>query len=211
MTQKERMEAGMLYDPTGNDILDVQFACMDVMYDYNATRARETEKRAALLQEMLGSAGENCYIEPPFYANWGGKHVHFGKSVYANFGLTVVDDANVYIGDYTMIGPHVTIATASHPIDPALRSTAWQYNKEVHIGKNVWIGSCAVILPGVTVGDNSVIGAGSVVNKDIPANVVAAGNPCRVLRAITEHDHDYYDHNRRIDYENMTDSGRQPG
>ena len=137
---------------------------------------------------MLSEIGEGCYIEPPFRSNWGGKHVHFGNNVYANFNLTLVDDTHIYVGDYTMFGPNVTVATAAHPIDPDFRMPVTQYNKAVYIGKNCWIGAGAIILSGVTIGDNTVIGAGSVVTKDIPANVVAVGNPCKVLRAINESD-----------------------
>lgn len=168
-----------------------------------ATRPSEMKKRAALLKQMLGAIGENCYIEPPFRANWGGKHVYMGNNVYANFNLTVVDDGNIYIGDNVMFGPNVTIATANHPILPELREKGLQYNKDVHIGKNVWIGAGVVIVPGITIGNNSVIGAGSVVVKDIPANVVAVGNPCRVLREISQHDREYFYRNERIDWENL--------
>lgn len=139
------------------------------------------------------------YGDPPFYANWGGKHVHIGKGVYANFRLTLVDDAHIYIGDHTMIGPNVTLTTATHPVSPALRERGIQYNKEIRIGKNVWIGAGVTVLPGVTIGDNSVIGAGAVVTRDIPANVVAVGVPCRVMRAIGEHDLEYYDKDKPID------------
>lgn len=118
--------------------------------------------------------------------------------MYANFNLTLVDDGHIYIGDKTMIGPNVTIATAGHPILPSLREKAMQYNIDVHIGKNVWIGAGAVILPGITIGDNTVIGAGSIVTKDIPANVVAVGNPCRVMREIGKHDEEFYYKDRRI-------------
>lgn len=140
---KKRMEEGRLYYPNEEGITKYQFAAMEAMYEYNATHAMETEKRAELLKKMLAEVGENCYIEAPFYANWGGSHVHFGD--------------------------------------------------------NVWIGAGAVVLPGVTIGENSVIGAGSVVTKDIPANVVAVGNPCRVLREIGEHDREFYYRDRRID------------
>lgn len=163
------------------------------------TRPDEPEKRKELLSEMFAEIGEGCYIEPPLRANWGGRHVHFGKNVYANFNLTLVDDGHIYVGDAVMFGPNVTVATAGHPVEPQLRSRAVQFNIDVHIGQNVWIGAGAVILPGVTIGDNSVIGAGSVVTKDIPADVVAAGNPCRVLREIGGHDRLYYYKNRPID------------
>ena len=147
---------------------------------------------------MLAEVGEDCYIEPPLHANWGGRHVHFGRNVYANFSLTLVDDTHIYVGDYTMIGPNVTICTAGHPILPALREKGYQYNAPVRIGRNCWIGAGAVLLPGVTVGDNTVIGAGSVVTRDIPADVVAVGNPCRVLRPIGEKDRAFFFKDRPI-------------
>ena len=203
MTQRERMFAGLIYNPSDDSIMEEQVIYLEKMYDFNATRPSEMEKRRVLMKEMLGDVGENCYIEPPFHANWGGKHVHMGNNVYANFGLTCVDDADIYIGDKVMFGPNVVIATANHPINAELREKAYQYNKEVHIGNNVWIGAGAVIVPGVTIGDNSVIGAGSIVTKDIPANVVAVGNPCRVLREIGEYDRKYFYKNEEIDWENL--------
>ena len=198
MTNLEKMHATMLYDPADGDIVEEQTACLDRLYDFNHTRPTEQEKRQALMKEMFAEIGENCYIEPPFHANWGGKHVHFGKNVYANFNLTMVDDTHIYVGDYTMFAPNVTVATAGHPIDPALRERALQYNAPVHIGRNCWIGAGALIMPGVTIGDNTVIGAGSVVTKDIPAGVVAVGNPCRVMREITEHDREVYFKGRKV-------------
>lgn len=196
---KKRMQEGRLYLPEDEEIMHQQMLCLEKLYDYNATRPSEGEKREALLKEMFGDIGEGCYIEPPLHANWAGKHVHFGNNVYANFNLTLVDDTDIYVGDKVMFGPNVTVATAGHPIDPELRYQAMQYNIPVHIGENVWIGANSVVLPGVTIGDNSVIGAGSVVTKDIPANVVAVGNPCRVLREIGEHDKEFYYKDRKID------------
>ena len=149
---------------------------------------------------MFAEIGTNCYIEPPLRANWGGRHVHFGNDVYANFGLTLVDDTHIYVGDKTMFGPNVTVATAAHPILPELREKAYQFNLPVHIGKNCWIGAGAIVLPGVSIGDNSVIGAGSVVTKDIPTGVVAVGNPCRVIREINENDKEFYFKIKKIDY-----------
>lgn len=196
---KEKLHTGALYFPNDNEIIQEQMACQDLLCDYNMTKPSETEKRAQLLQQMLGDCGENVYIEAPFYANWGGRHCHFGKNVYVNYHLTCVDDTHIYIGDYTMIGPNVTIATAGHPILPRLREQAFQYNIPVTIGKNCWLGAGVIVMPGVTIGDNTVIGAGSIVTKDIPANVVAVGNPCCVLREINEHDKEYYYKDRRID------------
>ena len=152
-----------------------------------------------MLQEMFAEVGEGCYIESPLHTNWGGKHVHFGKNVYGNFGLTLVDDTHIYVGDYTMFGPHVTIATAGHPIHPELRQRGLQYNMPVRIGSNCWLGAGVIVLPGVTIGDNTVVGAGSVVTRDLPANVVAVGNPCRVLRPIGQRDQQYYFKDREID------------
>ena len=199
MNNREKMLTGDLYLPDGDDVMNDQLICMEKMYDYNATRPLEGKKRTQLLKEMFAEIGEDCYIEPPLHANWGGHHVHFGKRVYANFNLTLVDDSHIYIGDYTMIGPNVTIATAGHPILPELREKNYQYNIPVHIGKNCWLGAGVIVLPGVTIGDNTVIGAGSIVTKDIPSNVVAVGNPCKVLREINEHDKEYYYKDRKIE------------
>jgi len=198
MIEFEKMHTGELYLPGGDEIMEKQLKCLDKLYDFNATRPTELEKREELLNEMFAEIGEGCYIEPPLHANWGGKHVHFGKNVYANFNLTLVDDTHIYVGDYTMFGPNVVVATAGHPINPQLREKAYQYNMTVKIGRNCWIGAGVVIVPGVTIGDNTVIGAGSVVTKDIPSNVVAVGNPCRVLREIDERDREYYFKNRKI-------------
>ena len=180
-----------------------QVVCMQKLWEYNQIQPKDMDKRFPKLQDMFAEIGEGSYIEPPLHANFGGKHVHFGKYVYANFNLTMVDDTHIYVGDYTMFGPNVTVATAGHPILPELREKMYQYNMPIHIGKRCWIGAGAVILPGVTIGDNTVIGAGSVVTKDIPANVVAAGNPCRVLREIGDHDREYYFKDRKIDYESI--------
>lgn len=200
---KEKMHSQALYLPTGEELINEQLACLDRLYDFNMTRPTEQKKREEMLKEMFAEIGEECYIEPPFHANFGGKHVHFGRSVYANFGLTMVDDTHIYVGDYTMIGPNVVIATAGHPILPELREKAYQYNIPVHIGKNCWLGAGVVVLPGVTIGDNTVIGAGSIVTKDIPANVVAVGNPCRVLRPISDRDREYYFKNKKIPPEEL--------
>lgn len=195
---KEKMHTGELYLPGDDEIVKEQTKCLEKLYDYNMTRPSESEKRQKLLKEMFAEIGDGCYIEPPFHANFGGKHVHFGKNVYCNFNLTMVDDTHIYVGDFTMFGPNVTVATAGHPIEPSLRRKAYQYNASVHIGENCWIGAGAVIVPGVTIGNNVVIGAGSVVTKDIPDGVVAVGNPCRVLRKVGEHDREYYFKDRKI-------------
>lgn len=199
MKEKDKLHTGELYLPMGDEIMDEQLQFLEKLYDYNATRPLEQEKREKLLKEMFAEIGENCYIEPPFHANWGGKHVHFGKGVYANFNLTCVDDTHIYVGDHTMLAPNVILATAAHPVLPSLREQGYQYNMPVHIGKNCWLGAGVIVLPGVTIGDNTVVGAGSVVTKDLPANVVAVGNPCRVLREINDRDKVYYFKDRKIE------------
>ena len=199
MEEKEKLHSGDLYYPGDSEIMKEQIRCLEKLHEYNALRPSEFDKKTALLKEMFAEIGENCYIEAPFYSNWGGKHVHFGKNVFANFNLTCVDDTHIYVGDNTMFGPNVTLATAGHPILPTLREKGYQYNMPVRIGNNCWLGAGVIVLPGVSIGDNSVIGAGSVVTKDVPANVVAVGNPCKVLRPIGERDKEYYYKDKKIE------------
>lgn len=199
MTMEEKMHSGVLYMPYGEDAMREQNRCQELMYDYNATRPHERQKRWQLLQQMFAEIGEGCYIEPPFHSSWGAKHCHFGRNVYANFNLTLVDDTHIYVGDNSMFGPNVVVASAGHPILPELRAKRLQYNASVRIGKNCWIGAGTVIVPGVTIGDDTVIGAGSVVTRDIPSGVVAVGNPCRVMREVSERDRQFYFKDRKID------------
>ena len=198
MNAKERMKSGKIYFCTDEELAKEQLRRLDRLYDFNQTRPSEMPKRMALLKEILAEVGENCYVEPPLHSNCG-CHTHFGNNVYANFNLTLVDDTDIYVGDGVLFGPNVVVAVARHPVDPDLRRKVAQFNLPVHIGNNVWIGAGAIILPGIAIGDNSVIGAGSVVTKDVPANVVAVGNPCRVLREIGEHDREYYWRDRKIE------------
>lgn len=185
MTEKEKMIAGLLYDPSDEEIMREQMAWQEKLGRLNQLSPVQTEEIESYMREVFAECGEGNFIQLPFYANWGGHHVHFGSNIYANFNLTCVDDGHIYVGDWTKFGPNVTIATAGHPLEPQHRSNpVLQYNKDVHIGRNVWIGSGVLIMPGVTIGDNSVIGAGSVVTKDIPANVLAYGNPCRPAREL---------------------------
>lgn len=194
----EKMHSTKLYLPSDPEIAKEQQKCLNRLYDFNQTRPTELKKREAMLKEMFAEIGDGCYIEPPFHANWGGRHVHFGNHVYANFNLTLIDDTHIYIGSHTMIGPGVIIATAGHPVLPILREQAYQYNAPIHIGSNCWLGAGVIVLPGVTIGDNTVIGAGSVVTKDIPSDVVAVGAPCRVMRPIGERDKEFYFKDKRI-------------
>ncbi|MEE0881632.1 MAG: sugar O-acetyltransferase [Turicibacter sp.] len=161
----------LYYYSDAEELMDKRIECLESLYEFNRTRPSELGKRHALLNEMFAEIGEGCYIEPPLRITFGGHHVHFGNGVYANFNLTLIDDTHIYVGDNVMFGPNVVLTTATHPIHPELRKKRAEYNLSIKIGNNVWIGSGAIILPGVTIGDNSVIGAGSVVKKDIPENV----------------------------------------
>lgn len=201
--QRDRLHTQELYLPMDDSIMVEQIQCQEKLYDYNLTRPSEGEKRATLLKEMFAEIGENCYIEPPLHANWAGHFVHFGKNIYANYNLTMVDDTHIYVGDCTMFGPNVILATAGHPVLGDLRVNGYQYNAPIHIGKNCWLGAGAIVMPGVTIGDNVVIGAGSIVTRDIPSNVVAVGNPCRVMREIGEKDREFYFKDKKIDWDEV--------
>lgn len=198
MTIRERIKNGMLYVDIGEGLDEEREKCKELLYDYNHTRPSEKIKRKDFLKELLGDMGDEIWIEPPLHMAYG-KNVHIGNCFYANFNLVIVDDIDVYIGEHVMIAPNVTITPTGHPVDPDLRKPGTQFSIPVKIGNNVWIGSNAVILPGVTIGDNSVIGAGSVVTHDIPENVIAVGNPCRVVRKISEHDKEFYFKNKRVE------------
>ncbi len=203
MSMKDKLHTGELYLPNDKEIMEDQLKRLDRLYDFNNTRPTELVKREKMLKEMFAEIGEECYIEPPFHSNMGGAHIHFGRNVYCNFGVTMVDDTHIYVGDYTMLGPNVVVATAGHPIPPSLREQAYQFNMPVHIGKNCWLGAGVIVLPGVTIGDNCVIGAGSVVTKDIPDNSVAVGNPCKVLREINDRDKEFYFKDKKINWDKI--------
>ena len=203
MTEYEKMVKGIIYNPGDEEIMSEQVQYLDKLWEFNQLKPSQLAEKAKYMKEMFAECGENCYIELPFHANWGGHHVHLGNGVYANFNLTIVDDGHVYIGDKVMFGPNVVIATANHPIDPELREKGLQYNKDVYIGENTWIGAGAVIVPGVRIGKNTIIGAGSIVTKDIPDNVIAVGNPCHVLREVGEQDKKYFYKNEEIDWETI--------
>ena len=198
MTQYERMVKGLIYDPADAEILKEQIYFQDRLWRFNQLKPSDITEKNNYMKEIFAECGDNNYIELPFHANWGGRHVHFGSYIYANSNLTLVDDGHIYIGDRVMFGPNVTIATANHPINSELRQKGLQYNKDVHIGENTWIAANVVIVPGIRIGKNVVIGAGSVVTKDIPDNVVAVGNPCHILREIGEHDKEYFYKNEKI-------------
>ena len=203
MTQYERMVQGLIYDPADKEIMAEQVPYQDRLWEFNLLKPSDFEKKQQYMHEVFAECGDNCYIELPLRANWGGHHLHFGSGIYANSNLTLVDDGHIYVGDKVMFGPNVTIATANHPIEPGLRARGLQYNKDVWIGENAWIGAGAVIVPGVRIGANAIIGAGSIVTKDIPDNVVAVGNPCRVLRPVSDRDREYFYRDEKIDWENL--------
>ena len=205
MSQYQRMIEGKIYDPMDPEITSEQKIYQEKVYEFNQLKPYESEEKQKYMHEVFAECGENCYIELPFHANWGGHHLHLGSGVYMNFNMTMVDDGNIYIGNKVMFGPNVTIITGTHPVNPSLREKGLQYNKDVYIEDNAWIGSGVTILPGVKIGKNSVIAAGSMVTKDIPENVVAAGIPCKVMRKIGEHDDRYYDRDKEIDWENLTE------
>lgn len=184
MTLEERMLNGKLYDCADEKLQAQQRDLNELVFDYNNTRPSDGQRRQELLRQIFQDMGEGCYIEPPLHAN---------------FNLTLVDDTHVYIGDNVMFGPNVTITAAGHPVDPDLRRQVYQYNFPVRIEENVWVGAGVIILPGVTIGKNSVSGAGSVVTKDIPANVVAMGVPCRVVREIGPRDKEFYFRDYRME------------
>ena len=206
MTERERMDAGLIYDCGSDDIMPEQTQYQDALWRFNHMGPSEFEERQELMKEIFAECGENTFLQGPVNANWGGRHVHLGSNIYANFNLTLVDDGHIYIGDWAQFGPNVTLTTAGHPVLPELRTgygTVLQFNKDIHIERGAWIGAGAVVLPGVTIGENSVIGAGSVVNRDIPTNVVAAGNPCRVIMEIGERDREFFFRDERIDWEEI--------
>lgn len=183
---KRRMDAGEIYYEN-EETFSQQAYYRDLLFKFNHTIPSDSQTKGEILEELLGAFGAGSYIEPPFAANWG-KNTFFGEHVYANSNLTLVDDTRITIGDHCMIGPNCSLCTAGHPLSPALRLKGAQFNKPVTLEANVWLGSNVVVLPGVTIGANSVIAAGSVVTKDIPANVLAMGVPCRVVRSITDED-----------------------
>lgn len=200
MTPLERKAAGLPYVYNDKAIIDEQYRYQDNLAAYNRTVPSEHEKRKQMLASPMAEVGENCTIDTPVHANWGLHNVHFGSNIYCNAMVSFVDDADIFIGDYCMIGPGTVFATAGHPVNPRLRELRYVYNQPIRVGRNVWIGSGVQIMPGITIGDNSVIGAGSVVTKDIPANVVAVGNPFHVLREIGPQDNQYFYKRLELDF-----------
>ncbi|WP_334073245.1 MULTISPECIES: sugar O-acetyltransferase [Paenibacillus] len=198
MNQKERMLAGLPYKAWLDGLSEERVENKLKIREYNLLRPDEPEKRDALIRSILGHAGENVHIEPPFHCDYG-KNITVGKNFFTNFNCTILDVGKVVIGDNVMFAPNVAIYTAGHPIHPDSRNSGYEYGIAITIGNNVWIGGNVVVNPGVTIGNNVVIGSGSVVTKDIPDNVIAVGNPCKVVREITEDDRKYYYRDREFD------------
>lgn len=187
MEEREKMINGERYNPADKTLLKDREYAKTLCYEYNNLPPSETKKRKDLLQKILSKTGENFLIEQPFQCDYG-CNIEIGENFYANHGLIILDPAKVKFGNNVFIGPNCGFYTPEHPLDAENRIKGYEYAFPINIGNNVWFGGNVVILSGVTIGDNSVIGAGSVVTKDIPANVIAAGNPCKVIREITEKD-----------------------
>lgn len=205
MTNKERRDVGLAYI-SDDSIFEEQKACRKILQKLNFMDRSDFAGISEVVKELLGKS-EGAFINPPFYCDYG-KHIEVGKSFFANYNCTLLDVAKIKIGDNCQMAPNVAIYTAGHPVHPDTRNTAYEYGIEVTIGDNVWIGGNTVICPGVHIGSNTVIGAGSVVTKDIPEWVVAAGNPCRVIREITDADRRYYFRDRKFDDEAWEDVQR---
>ncbi len=184
-TMRERMLAGDLYIADDPDIAEASARALDLADAYNATSVRQAPLRRRLLEELLGGIGEGTEIRPPLYVDYG-SHVRIGARCFANFGLVALDVAPITIGDDVQIGPNVQLLTPTHPVEPEPRRDKWEAAEPIAIGDNVWLGGGAIVLPGVTIGANAVVGAGSVVTRDVPANVVVVGNPARVVRSLDE-------------------------
>ena len=198
MNQKERMLNNLPYKAWLDGLSEERLENKKRIYRYNLLPPEQQEEQIALLKQILGKTGEHVHIETPFHCDYG-YNIEVGENFFANYNFVVLDVGKVRIGENVQIAPNVSIYTAGHPVHPQSRNSGYEYGIDITIGNNVWIGGNACIMPGVTIGDNAVIGAGSIVTKDIPDNVIAAGNPCRVLRKITEADRDFYYRDRRFD------------
>ena len=183
MTERQKMLAGELYDPMDGELVAARQRARDLCQELNASREAEQELRRALLVKLFGRGGDSVWMQPPFFCDYG-SNIELGERVFFNFNCVVLDVCKVSIGSFTLFGPSVQILTPMHPLDADLRRRE-EYGKPVTIGSDVWVGGAAIILPGVAIGSRAVIGAGSVVTRDVPAGTFAAGNPCRVIREIT--------------------------
>ncbi len=198
MTEKEKMLSGKLYIAKDKELAQDNKMARRLTRLFNQTDENEFDKRIAYLKELFGLTGENIWIEPTFHCDYG-RHIFIGENFYANYDCIIIDVCPVTIGDNVFFGPRVCVYTAAHPIDAEIRATGLEYGKPVTIGNDVWVGGNTVINPGITIGSNVVIGSGSVVTKNIPSGVVAVGNPCKVLRPITDEDWKYW-HTKQEEY-----------
>ena len=198
MNQKDRMLSGLPYKAWLDGLSEERMACKKLVHEFNLLPPEQEDRAEELMRALLGKAGKDAWINAPFHCDYG-YNIEVGDNFFANYNLTILDVAKVVIGNNVQIAPNVSIYTAGHPIHPDSRNSGYEYGIPVAIGDNVWIGWDVVILPGVTIGSNSVIGAGSVVSKDVPEWVAAAGNPCRVIRAVTEEDRKFYYKDREFD------------
>lgn len=198
MNQKERMLAGLPYKAWMDGLSEARMANKKKIYQYNLCDPADTEKLDLLIKDILGKTGKDVHIEQPFHCDYG-KNIEIGENFFSNYNLTILDVGKVVIGDNAQIAPNVAIYTAGHPVHPDSRNSGYEYGIGITIGNNVWIGGNTVINPGVHIGNNVVIGSGSVVTKDLPDNVIAVGNPCRIIRSITEEDRKYYYKDKEFD------------
>lgn len=201
-TQKERMLSGELYQASDPELRNLAQKARKLMRLFNSTTEEEVPYRTTLLKELLGKTGENIYIEPSLKVDYG-INITVGENFYANYDCIILDVCPVVIGDNVMFGPRVSILTPSHPIDAEIRISGIENGAPITIGDNVWVGGGAIINPGVTIGDNCIIGSGAVVTKDVPSNTIAAGNPCRVIRDITEADKKYWENQAKEYWESV--------
>ncbi|OOM73654.1 galactoside O-acetyltransferase [Clostridium puniceum] len=204
MNQKERMLAGLPYKAWLDGLSEERIENKLKIYEYNLLRPDKVNKMDELIKDILGKTGDNIFIEQPFHCDYG-KNIEVGNNFFVNYNCIILDIGKVKIGDNVLFAPNVSIYTAGHPIHPESRNSGYEYGIEVIIGDNVWVGGSVVINPGVKIGNNVVIGSGSVVTKDIPDNVIAVGNPCKVIREITEEDRKYYYKNQEFDVDDYND------
>jgi acetyltransferase-like isoleucine patch superfamily enzyme len=197
-SEKEKMLSGGPYNAFDKELEEERLKARILIHEYNLLTPEETSRREEIIQSLMGATGANFYLEAPFHCDYG-YNIHLGENFFSNYNLTILDCAKVSIGKNVLIGPHVGIYTAGHPVHPETRNSGLEYALPISIGDNVWIGGHVVINPGVTIGDGVVIGSGSVVTRDLPSNVIAMGNPCKVLREITDEDRNHYYKNQNFD------------
>lgn len=203
MNNIDRRDKEMAYI-SDKEVFNEQKVTRKILQEFNFADRSDFDKLTSIIYKLFGKCGKNTFVNPPFYCDYG-THIEVGDNFFANYNCTILDVAKVRIGNNVLLAPNVAIYTAGHPVHAVPRNKQYEYGISVTIGNNVWIGGNAVICPGVTIGDNAVIGAGSVVTKDIPENVIACGNPCRVIREITDDDIEYYFKDRKFDDEAMAE------